>query len=253
MELSFVIPAFNEEKYIGNCLASIRTRLREAMVNAEIIVVNNGSTDRTKAIASSFQGVTIVDEPEKGLSRARQAGYNAASGDLIANIDADNVLPCGWIEKVLREFEEDRKMVALSGPLVYYDLTAAQRIFTKAFYCIGYVCYVVNHYVLRSGGMLQGGNFVLRRSALEKVGGYNTDIEFYGEDTDIARKMQKAGKIKFTFALPMLSSGRRLANEGVFLTGARYAINYVWVIAFKRPYTLTSTDIRVDSGNVPFP
>jgi len=113
------------------------------------------------------------------------------------------------------------------------------------------VCYVVNHYVLRSGGMLQGGNFVLRRSALEKVGGYNTDIEFYGEDTDIARKIQKIGKTKFTFALPMISSGRRLANEGVFLTYVRYAINYVWIIAFKRPYTLTATDIRVDSGHLP--
>jgi cellulose synthase/poly-beta-1,6-N-acetylglucosamine synthase-like glycosyltransferase len=92
--------------------------------------------------------------------------------------------------------------------------------------------------------MLQGGNFIVRRSALEAIGGFNTDIDFYGEDTDIARRMQEAGRIKFTFRLPMLSSGRRMAKEGLIATGLRYAVNYMWILLFKRPFHTKSTDVR---------
>ena len=60
---------------------------------------------------------------------------------------------------------------------------------------------------------MQGGNFVVRRDALQKIGGYDTNISFYGEDTDVARRLSKVGHVKFTFDLPALSSGRRLAKE----------------------------------------
>ena len=106
LKLSFVIPAYNEEACLAGCLASIIGRIGQAGADAEVIVVNNGSTDATRRIALSFPGVTVVDEPIKGLSRARQAGYSAAAGDLIANVDADNMLPEGWLEKVLGEFSE---------------------------------------------------------------------------------------------------------------------------------------------------
>ena len=92
--------------------------------------------------------------------------------------------------------------------------------------------------------MLQGGNFVLRKSALDKVGGFNTSIDFYGEDTDIACRMCEVGDVKFSFSFPIYSSGRRLAKEGIFTTGCRYAVNYLWTICFHRPFTETSTDIR---------
>jgi glycosyltransferase involved in cell wall biosynthesis len=247
-KLSFVIPAYNEEACLARCLASIIGRIEQAGADAEVIVVNNGSTDSTRKIALSFPGVIVVDEPVKGLSRARQAGYRAASGDLIANIDADNMLPEGWLEKVLAEFSENERLVALSGPLAYYDLSRAYRACTTLFYCVGYTTYLLSHYVLKKGGMLQGGNFVLKRSALEAIGGYNTEIAFYGEDTDVARRMQAAGLIKFTFRLPMYSSGRRFAKEGIAATGFRYALNYLWIMLFKRPYSRSSTDVRPGSN-----
>jgi glycosyltransferase involved in cell wall biosynthesis len=247
LKLSFVIPAYNEEACLAGCLASIIGRIEQAGADAEVIVVNNGSTDATRKIALSFPGVIVVDEPIKGLSRARQAGYRAGTGDLIANVDADNMLPEGWLEKVLAEFSGNDRLVALSGPLAYYDLPRSRRLCTTLFYCIGYTMYLLSHYVLRRGGMLQGGNFVLRRSALEAIGGYNTEIAFYGEDTDVARRMQAAGRIKFTFRLPMYSSGRRFAKEGIVATGFRYALNYLWIMVFKRPYHRSSTDVRPGS------
>ncbi len=248
MKLSFVIPAYNEESYLGRCLESIVRETERTAYDVEIIVVNNASTDGTRAVAASYASVTVVDEAQKGIVRARDAGYRAAQGELIANIDADNMLPAGWLQKVFREFSRNPRLAALSGPLVYYDLSWVYRLQTRVFYCLGYGTYLLNHFVLRKGGMLQGGNFVVRKSALEAIGGYDRSIDFYGEDTDIARRMQKAGRIKFTFRLPMYSSGRRMAKEGLFATGLRYALNYLWIIFFKRPFNTRSTDIRFQAG-----
>ena len=247
MKLSFVIPAYNEEACLGDCLASILEEAGTGTYDVEIVVVNNASTDRTGQIARSHPGVRVVDEPRKGIVRARQAGYEAATGDLIANVDADNRLPRGWLAKVFREFAADEHLVGLSGPLVYWDLPRLVRLEVRLFYGIGYLTYLVNHFVLRTGGMLQGGNFVLRRSALAAIGGFDTTIDFYGEDTDVARRLQHAGRIKFTFGLPMYSSGRRMAREGTFATGFRYALNYLWVIIFKRPFTKASSDVRIET------
>ncbi len=94
--------------------------------------------------------------------------------------------------------------------------------------------------------MLQGGNFVLRRRALESVGGFDTDIEFYGEDTDIARRISKVGKVKFTFKLPMYTSGRQLKHEGTLRTAFKYATNYVYTLIFGKPLTAAYTDVRED-------
>ncbi len=244
MKLSFVIPAYNEEKYISKCLDSLVKQTIGSSNDIEIIVVNNASTDETKGIASSFPGVLVIDEPIKGLVRARQAGYKACGGDLVANIDADAVVPPGWIERVFKEFSADPELVALSGPYVYYDLPLATNALAHLFYAAGYGIYLINHYVLRKGGMLQGGNFVLKRTALEKIGGYNTNIEFYGEDTDIARRIQSCGKILFTFKHKMYTSGRRLAKEGLLVMGWKYGMNYFWMLIFNKPFTKDYIDVR---------
>lgn len=245
MKLSFVIPAYNEENYIRCCLNSLRDEVKGCNFDVEIIVVNNASTDKTGEIVASFPEVKIVDEPKKGLVQARHAGFVASAGDLIANVDADTKLPKGWIKKVLYEFQEDPDLVALSGPYVYYDLPFFTSIIIRVYYSVAYITYLISRFILNRSGMLQGGNFVLRRSALEKIGGFNTDIDFYGEDTDIARRMQKAGKVKFTFNLPMYTSGRRIMEEGMIKTGFRYAINYFWMLIFKKPFSKTYSDVRV--------
>ena len=250
MRLSFVVPAYNEEAYLPACLESILAQTAELPPGAvEIIVVNNASTDRTRDVALSYAGVTVVDEPRKGLTFARQAGFAASSGDLIANVDSDSRLTPGWISLVLAAFDlsasaNGRKLAAISGPVVYYDLTARQRFFVHAFYLTGWAIYAMNRYVLRVGSMVQGGNFVTARWALEEIGGFNTAISFYGEDTDIARRLNAVGEVRFTFNLKMFSSARRLKKEGMLTMAWRYGINYLWTTFFKRPFTHTHIDIR---------
>lgn len=244
MKLTFAIPAYNEEKQIGGCLESILKEMVGKNYDIEIIVVNNASSDRTSAVALSYPGVRVVDQPKKGLTWARHAGFLAAAGELIANIDADTRLPKGWLDRVFEEFSKNENLVALSGPYIYYDLSPLAKLGTKAFYFIGYLGYLFNHFILRRGAMLQGGNFIVKKSAMKKIGGHDLKIDFYGEDTDIAKRIQKVGRVKFTFDLPMYTSGRRLAKEGVVMTAIRYAINHVWVIFFKKPFSKKYNDIR---------
>jgi glycosyltransferase involved in cell wall biosynthesis len=244
MQLSFVVPAYNEEAYLPACLESILAQTRDLGDQVEIIVVNNASTDRTRAVAMGYPGVRVVDEQRKGLTFARQAGFAASTGELIANVDSDSRLTPGWVAQVLREFEGKPKLVALSGPLVYYDLTPGQRITVRLFYTVAFLVYALNRYVLRAGSMVQGGNFVLRREALEQIGGFNTAIAFYGEDTDIARRLNRVGEVKFTFDLKMLSSARRLKQEGMMTIAWRYTVNYLWTTFRKKPFTEEYIDIR---------
>src|ERR1039458_4430725 len=155
MRLSFVVPAYNEEAYLPACLESILTQTRELGDAVEIIVVNNASTDRTRVVALGYKGVRVVDEPRKGLTFARQAGFAASSGELIANVDSDSRLTPGWMQKVLDEFAADPKLVGLSGPFIYYDMSPSQRFSVQIFYLIAYLVYALNRWVLRAGSMVQ--------------------------------------------------------------------------------------------------
>ncbi len=244
MKISFIIPAYNEETSLGMCLDAIVDAIADAQCDAEIIVVNNASTDRTKEIATAYAAVRVVDEHRKGIVWARQAGFAISTGDLLANIDADTLMPKGWIPTVLKEFLNDNELLALSGPYIYYDASRFTRLATKIFYTAGYCINRCNEIFFRSGSMLQGGNFVVRRTALLRAGGFDTSIEFYGEDTDIGRRIGKLGKVKWTFALPMYSSGRRFAQQGLLASGMLYAVNFLSVTFLKRPFSKKHVDVR---------
>jgi cellulose synthase/poly-beta-1,6-N-acetylglucosamine synthase-like glycosyltransferase len=243
-KLAFVIPAYNEEALIGACLESVLSEVQRSGADVEIVVVNNASKDRTKEIAQSYAGVKVVDEMQKGLVHARHAGFENSTAELVANIDADTKLPVGWITTVLAEFDKNPKLVGLSGPYIYYDLSLWNQVLVRLFYYLSYAMYLINRFVLKVGSMIQGGNFVIKRSAWIKAGGYDRSIAFYGEDTDIAVRMSKVGPVKWTFRLPMFTSGRRLEKEGVFKTAGTYTLNYFWVIFRGKPATKEYTDIR---------
>ena len=150
----------------------------------------------------------------------------------------------GWVDTVLHAFAEEKNLVAISGPLVYYDLLPRQRFSVQIFYWVAFMIYVLNRYILRAGSMVQGGNFVLKRSGLEAIGGFDTTISFYGEDTDIARRMNRVGKVEFTLKLKMFSSARRLKQEGMLTIAWRYTINYFWTTFRKKPFTEEYVDHR---------
>jgi glycosyltransferase involved in cell wall biosynthesis len=248
MKISFVVPAYNEEVLLQRSLPAIRDEILRAGQklgeDAEIIVVNNASTDRTREVAESIPGVRVVDEPRKGLVQARWCGFEHSSGDLIANIDADTIIPPGWLTEVMRQFNKSKTLVALSGPYIYYGVPRRVNWVVGAYYRLAWTAYIFNRFVLDVGSMLQGGNFIVKRSAMLKLGQPSLRFSFYGEDTDMARRLSKVGGVKFTFKLPAQSSGRRLVGEGVFTIGLRYSMNFFWATFRKKPFTEAWQDIR---------
>ena len=248
MKISFVVPAYNEQALLTRSLTAIRDEIARAGQvlgrDAEIIVVNNASTDDTRKVAEAVAGVRVVDEPRKGLVQARWCGFEASSGELIANIDADTIIPPGWLNEVMRQFGRAGGLVAISGPYTYYGVPRRVNLVVGTYYRVAYLAYLINRFVLNAGSMMQGGNFVVRRTAMLRLGTPDLRFSFYGEDTDLARRLLKVGGVKFTFRLPAQSSGRRLVGEGVFTIGLRYSMNFFWATFRKKPFTDVWQDIR---------
>jgi glycosyltransferase involved in cell wall biosynthesis len=217
-DISFCIPALNEAQRIGDCINSILAELNGALISAEVLVVDNGSIDDTKMVALQH-GATVVDEPCRGLLMAREAGYRRSSGRLIANIDADCRLRPGWLSRAIAHFENP-EVAAVSGPYRYYDLPASgRRAAASAFRAYA---------ALSKCGLttMMGGNAVIRRSVLDALDGYDTSIEFWGEDTWTALACAKHGRVIFDSHLVVDSSGRRLLRDGYMRTFGRYVINH---------------------------
>ncbi len=239
MKISLVIPSFNEEKYIGECLKNALQNGKELF---EIIVVNNASTDNTESVAkffsNNYSNIKIVNEPRKGLTKARQRGLLEARGNIIAYTDADTKMPNDWVKKINKYFEKDGKTVCVSGPYIYYDQSFIGKILVWIYWLFAYIMYFLVGY------MAVGGNFAVRKEALLKIGGFDQNISFYGEDTDIARRLSKVGKVKFFLNLYMYTSARRLKNEGMVKMTIKYLINFISEVFFKKPITDEYKDIR---------
>ncbi|MBU6323075.1 MAG: glycosyltransferase [Patescibacteria group bacterium] len=235
MEISLVIPAYNEEDYIADCIKS-------ALAFdgfKEIIVVDNASTDRTADIARGFPGVSVVREENRGTGFARDRGFRESSGDLVAFVDADTRVRARWRAQVISAFVRDPNLVCLTGPYWFYDLP----FITAQLLNLNWrLAYIGN---LFTGPLVVGGNMVLRRETLEKMGGFNTSIVFYGDDIDISRRAARFGRVRFTFAIMIDSSGRRYRVSGVLRTLALYIRNAVVGAFHEHPeYTGGYEDIR---------
>jgi hypothetical protein len=130
-------------------------------------------------------------------------------------------------------------VVCISGPYIYYDAAVWQRAMVRLYWIfLAHPAYWMTRY------MVVGGNFAARRTALEQIGGFDTEIAFYGEDTNIARRLSAAGKVKFTLRLPMRTSSRRLREEGMAAVAGKYVVNFVSEVVLKRPVTQAYRDIR---------
>ncbi|PSS44137.1 glycosyl transferase [Arthrobacter woluwensis] len=123
--VSIVIPAYNEESVIRQCLTAA---IYQSSPAHEIIVVDNKSTDRTAEIVRSMQleypesPIHLVAQHDaQGLIPTRNAGLDYGSGEVLGRIDADSVLEPEWVEQVQNAFL-DPTVQAATGPVLYYDM-----------------------------------------------------------------------------------------------------------------------------------
>ena len=243
LTISVIVCAYNEAAYLRPCLQSL---LRQFRAPDEILVVNNASTDATREVAAAVMGVTVVDEPRKGLVQARETGRLVARGELLVYLDADCRAPETWLERVEARFVQTPALVAISGPYRFYDWHWWGRLLVRAYdVTVAPLTQAFVYHLLGAGTLFYGGNFAVRRNALEAIGGFDTAIEFHGEDTNLGRRLVKVGPVAMAGECWLLTSARRYRAMGMGRVFRLYVRNFWSEIIHHRPKDAQHRDVRI--------
>ena len=242
MTISVIVCAYNEAGYLGPCLQSL---FQQSLIPDEVLVVNNASTDDTAAIARAIPGVRVIDEPRKGLVRARETGRVAACGQLLVYVDADCRAPGTWLARVADRFARQPGLVALSGPYRFYDWDWSGRTLIRLYdFLVAPPTHAFVHSALGIGAILYGGNFAVSRSALAAIGGFDRTIEFHGEDTNLGRRLTPVGRIAIAGECWVWTSARRYRAMGKGAVFGLYVRNFWSEILRHRPADREHLDVR---------
>ncbi|WP_245663213.1 glycosyltransferase family 2 protein [Nocardia inohanensis] len=203
-----MVPVLNEERAI------LRTLERLAAQDEidEIVVVDNGSTDRTLELLEEFAAaeprLIIVHEPQRGLAIARNAGYNKAGGDIIARTDGDTLVAPDWAETIVAHLESHPETAAVTGLTYYYDSP------------VGWLLELGYRIQLRRGrfrgqvGNVHGPNHALRRTVWEQIRDETKTRPDVIEDLDLALCLTKRGlRIELLPEMKAWTSARRRRTD----------------------------------------
>jgi glycosyltransferase involved in cell wall biosynthesis len=222
MNVSIIIPVYNEAEHLGACLQAIAA---QSVAAYEVIVVDNNSTDGTAAVAAAYDFVTVLHEPQQGVVYARTRGFDAARGDIIGRIDADTLLPPEWIAQVQAIFA-DLSVSAVSGAPHYYDFALANLANSIDWYFRRRLAQN-----LQQTNFLWGANMAVRRLDWLKVRQQLCHQVGLHEDFDLAIHLQLLGlQVSYEENLLAGVSSRRIDSR--FWSYVRYTLasprTYAW-------------------------
>jgi glycosyltransferase involved in cell wall biosynthesis len=240
--ITAIVCAYNEARLLPACLHSLLAQTRPP---DELIVVNNASTDDTRAAAERVPGVVVLDEPAKGLVVARETARRVARGDIVAYVDADCRAPIVWLERVAARFAVPMPPVAVTGPYRFYDWDWTGRTLVRLYDTfVAPPTHALVHYGFGLGAILYGGNFAVRRDALARIGGFDPTIEFHGEDTNLGRRLTSVGRIELAHDCWVWTSARRYHAMGKGAVFRLYIRNFWSEILRHRPADRSHLDVR---------
>ena len=204
MNISIVIPAYNEEAYLEDTLNSIEVAAARILLassdTVEVIVVDNDSEDATAGIALS-RGANVIHEPVRGISRARNSGTQLAGGEVLVFVDADVIVPPEILQKIQYAMS-DPSCVGGGVVVEFRPHRFSMTLYLTAWRLLG-----------RLLGMVQGATQFCRRSTFEEIGGYD-ETAWIGEDVDFYWAMKRFARrtgrsVKLITSPRVLASSRR--------------------------------------------
>ena len=204
--ITVVIPVKNDADVLDRCLRSLAAQTRVA---DEIIVVDNGSTDASAKVAHEF-GALVVTHLGGGIPAASAAGYDAASGEIIARLDADCLPPATWLADLHREFLTRPNAAALTGAAHFIDGPRWLRAPLA-------VLYLGSYFLTMRAALghipLFGSNFAMRRSAwLEVKDAVHRNDPLVHDDVDLSMHLGPLRELIFSKSLSMGISMRPFAS-----------------------------------------
>ena len=179
MKFSVIIPAHNEEAFIGSCLESIKDAAKNYSEDIEIIVVLNRCTDRTAEIARKY-GAKTVREDRRNLAKIRNAAARSASGKVLITIDADSRMTPNMLEEIDQKLSTGK---VIGGGVIILPERMSVGIFMSLLAILpALLIYRI------SGGLLW-----CYRQDFEAIGGFDESL-VSAEDIDFARRLKAYGK-----------------------------------------------------------
>ena len=167
--VSIIIPVYNRENYIRECLTSV---LADDYPQKEIIVIDDGSTDNTSEILDEYSGIKIIKQENRGVSIARNEGIKASTGEFITYLDSDDIWLPGRIEPSLGYFR--------SNPGIDYVLGQQILFLEDEIQCPKHI---EREALEKPTDATNNGCLILRKSCYQKIGLFNTKYK-KGEDTE---------------------------------------------------------------------
>ena len=223
-EISVIIPALNEQKYIGHVLSGLD---RQTFRDFEAIVVDGGSQDKTRKLARKHAKVIV--SRKNGAGAARNAGAKQARGRVLLFLDADTMPSPGLLRAYHGAFS-DGGVAASSGPI--YPLEKAPRRVRWGYKFVS--VYFVKASILLHRPSLVGSNFAVRADVFRKAMGFNEQYITY-EDWDLSNRLKRYGAIKYTDDAVVHTSARRVAAWGVSGYLIYYIVNMMLYHLLRRP------------------
>jgi len=204
LKISIVIPAFNEERLLGESLAQIKAAARVFAPRGwdfELIVCDNNSTDRTSEIARAA-GATVVFEPVNQIARARNCGAVAATGDWLIFVDADSHPSAGLFDEVAGQISAGHCLAG--GTTVRMD---------ERHLVAGFITWLWNC-SSRSFQLLAGAFIFVETAAFRKVGGFSDEL-FVAEELELKQRLKRLAratvkKIVILHRHPIVTSARKM-------------------------------------------
>lgn len=193
--VSIIVPTRNRAQLLSDCLKSLCSQSYPAD-RYEIVVVDDGSTDETEAVTGQFQAsshpqVRYIHQLPQCLNVARNTGIAAAKADFIAFVDDDVVVPSGWLSALVDGASRFPSAGALGGPVRERHRGPVPRTCRRREPIIGGF----------DGGScdrgmetLPGGNMMIRRDAIEKVGLFDPEIPSWADEIEWLSRLKKTGK-----------------------------------------------------------
>lgn len=220
--VSVVVCAYNAAATIDECLTSLE-QLRYP--DFEVIVVNDGSTDQTGAIAARHPIARLITTPNSGLATARNIGLHEATGDIVAYTDADVRVDPEWLRFLVQRFADD-DVVAVGGPNIVPadDPWIAQ--------CVARAPGAPTHVLLddRTAEHIPGCNCAFRRDALAAIGGFNPIFVRAGDDVDVCWRLQaRGGRVGFAPAA-LVWHHHRASVRGYLRQQIGYGEGETWLL-----------------------
>lgn len=224
--VTVVIPAYNEELSIGECLKSLKNQDYEGQY--EIVVIDNASSDATASIAKGFSA-KVIYEGKRGYNFAIKRGFDDAEGEIIACTDADSIVPRTWLSKLVKHFE-DSDVVGCGGVFRFADGPLWLKLVGEFGRC--------NYHIA-------GANMAVRKTAYKQIGGFSLEVN-QGADVDLDRRLRKIGTIIIDRKIITATSSRRF--QAAFLeTLFRYFVNDFFLLTTGKPLFHSFKDYRLNS------